>query len=472
MDHLLLAANTADSKVTKGRAGRKQKDIVPVDEKHKKNLEAQRAFRERRSNHIASLEKEVAELKAVIDGRVPLGNDTELELLRQQLLAVTTENSLMKQSSISIDFRSTVPSSASAMVAGIDCVGCSVEKLKTLLCMGQIKSLESKVTELTHENQALKSILASFQAPFLQSFVGGLSMNSSMDVDIAGSNGSPSDFGQEWNDLINGAGSGSIGSGSVQTGGPSTTETPPASTAASATPQIQQQQQPLHQIPDTSPMSATELYGPPETEFARIACNSIPSIKGNKLIDELFDIFTVVSSCCDIHRIRKHMIRMLRIRGKLLDQCAVMDRQKVIEIFVMFLERNKRHTEYRNSLLATLPTPTDEDVDLAAAMANFVDTADSKRFRDSLLAIPPLKDDEPIIKRLCVLLWTPTPPGKGNGVFNRIVKTKKVLEAKLEALEDKTKFSMAMEIQRYSRDSNKTALHSLLVEITSDGEED
>ncbi|KAI9349595.1 hypothetical protein BDR26DRAFT_852425 [Obelidium mucronatum] len=383
----------------------------------------------------------------------------------------------MRQSSIQIDFRSTVPSSASAMVAGIECVGCSVEKLKTLLCMGQIKSLESKVTELLNENQALKSIVSSFQAPFLQSFVNGPSMITSMDLDLTGSNSSPSDFGQEWNDLINGTGgskSGSGGGGSSSSGVGSSSGSNMDGNAtqlqASSTNHFQQQQK-NHQVPQDTPMSATELYGPPECEFARIALNSIPSIKNNKLIDELFDIFTVVSSCADIHRIRKHMIRMLRVRGKLLDSCAVMDRQKVIEIFVMFLERNKRHTEYRNSLLATLSTPTDEDINYAAAVSSFVDTTDSKRFKDSLLAIPALQDSEGVINRLCVLLWTPTPVGKGNAVFNRIVKTKKVLEAKLEALEDKTKFTMAMEIQRYSRDPNKNSLHNLLIELASDGEE-
>ncbi|KAJ3027355.1 UNVERIFIED_CONTAM: hypothetical protein HDU68_003977 [Siphonaria sp. JEL0065] len=500
MEQLLLAANTSNSKAGKAKVGRKQKEVLPVDEKQKKSLEAQRytlesssdsqitdelntpcylshlhsAFRERRSNYVASLEKEVAELKAVIDGRVPLGNDTEVELLRQQLLAVITENSLMKQSSISIDFRSTVPSSASAMVAGIDCVGCSVEKLKTLLCMGQIKNLESKVTELTSENQVLKSIVGTFQNPYLQSFINGPSVvpvndqgrhsngDTNMEVDsTSGSttdspslnhinnynnddtNGttsnnssgrnyrSPSDFEQDLNNLFG-------------------TSNNPNNNSNSNTNSNETNNISIDSNTPITQLTATELYGPPECEFARIAWNSIPSIKGCKYVDEIINIFSAASSSVDAERIRKYRIRLLRARSKLLDQCAVMDRRKVIEIWVMFLERNKRHSEHRTLLLAHLPTLDEHDIYYASAFVNFQHTPASLRFKEALFEIPVLKQYEVEVHKLT----TPSPKGKENEVYDWIVKVKKNLIAKLETIEDNTKWVLAIENQRYSRDKN------------------
>ncbi|KAI9349596.1 hypothetical protein BDR26DRAFT_852428 [Obelidium mucronatum] len=227
----------------------------------------------------------------------------------------------------------------------------------------------------------------------------------------------------------------------------------------------------LHAETPLTQISSTELYGPPECEFARIAFNSIPSIRNSKYIDELFNVFNAASSCVDVDRIRKYRIRLLRARGKLLDSCAVLDRQKVIEIFVMFIERNKRHTEHRAWLGSHLPSLDDNDIYYRSAFVNFKDTAASLRFKESLLEIPSLKGFETDIHKLAVLLWTPSPNGKENEVWDWISTVKKSLIARLQTIEEKTKWTMTIENQRYSRDKSfKDPVYDLTDQVVSDDE--
>ncbi|KAJ3065878.1 hypothetical protein HDU98_010768 [Podochytrium sp. JEL0797] len=438
----------------KGRVGRKRKDTLPLDAKHQRSLEAQRAFRQRRQDHILRLEAQVAALQQVVDGRsAALPGDAENALLKQQLLAATAENALLRQHGVAIDLRSSVPQSLGEATR---CTACSVEKLKTLLCMGQIKAMEGKQAEMMAEMQALRALVSS------------LNINTPMAHAYSGDT-SPafSDFDQEWNDLFN----------SMQTTVDPGATAAASSSSSSSTTHTNSFNTPILNMaatPQETPMTATELYGPPECEFAKIALRSIPSIKDLKEIDEIFDTFTVVSSCVDLNRIRKHMIRMMRCRTKLLDTCAVMDRQKVIEIFVIFLERNKRHSEHRNNLTKEFFSNISMDpATYAAQKANFVDTPEAKRFRASLNSIPALQnpESESAITRLCMLLCTPCPPGKESEIFDLCVKYRKLLDTKMTtaSLEDKTRLNMAMEISRYA---HNTFANLMVEDVSEDGGEE
>ncbi|KAJ3073742.1 hypothetical protein HDU98_000805 [Podochytrium sp. JEL0797] len=435
-----LHADTSEAKAGKKRAGRKPRTVDPTDLKQLKSLEAQRAFRQRRQDHVFGLEQKVAALQAIVDGRSAALPDAEAALLRQQLLAATAENAVLRQHGVAIDLRSSVPQSLGETTR---CPGCSVEKLKTLLCMGQIKSMEGKQAEMLSEIQALRAMV-SLQTSSATPANGSLQISSASTS--KGGQVQPEDD-LFWINLFNSTDTGAIANA------PSPTNTP------TTTPQ--------------TVMSSTELYGQPECEFAKIALRSIPSIQDMKEIDEIFDTFTIVSSCVDLNRIRKHMIRMMNCRTKLMDACAVMDRQKVIETLVLFAERNKKHLDHRLTFmkLAAIPDPT-----IDALLANFVETPESKRFRDSLHSIPAFQNPEAadIITRLCVLVWTPCPKGKEVEMFDLSIKTKKMLDSILRStnssLGDRTKMNMAMEIARISQSNFANLVNEMGGSSESEGE--
>ncbi|KAJ3059944.1 DNA-binding transcription factor yap1, partial [Rhizoclosmatium hyalinum] len=81
--------------------GRKLDTSTPTDKRVAQSREAQRAFRERKANHVKELESKVAELTALVEGKGP--SKTELEL-QQKVEALTAENSLLRQMTFSFDF--------------------------------------------------------------------------------------------------------------------------------------------------------------------------------------------------------------------------------------------------------------------------------------------------------------------------------------------------------------------------------
>ncbi|KAJ3113882.1 hypothetical protein HK100_001864, partial [Physocladia obscura] len=414
-------AGTNGGGVSKSRAGRKPKDTLPSNSRDLKNLQAQRAFRERKQAYIKSLEDEVSDLRARLnlpqsDVKQPL-RDTHspepsstpvtiesatsqqiqkhsersmfmdqsmlIESLNSRILALEAENSMMRQSSVAVDFKSSFPGNGVGFATSSECVSCSVEKMKSLLCMGQIKTLEGKVAELQVECQSLQLIVGSANVwnntlindiVMLDSAVQNSSANllniaSDQNRARASSSESPSDISSPWLGFGNGNASTVAGTGAKGVES--------------------------HAI---GVLSATQLYGPPEIDFAKIALHNLPSLKNSKYVDQFFDTFAAQSNASDQTTIRKLLLKAISIRSKMLNKCNVMDRQKVLEIIGIFYERNKQHAQHRDKMVnEILPKPRrlSKIDNLPTEISHQLN-----RFKDAALAIPSLKGSSCILDEL------------------------------------------------------------------------
>ncbi|KAJ3090184.1 hypothetical protein HK100_007525, partial [Physocladia obscura] len=147
-DLTLTGTVMAGSGVNKSRAGRKPKDTLPSNSRDLKNLQAQRAFRERKQAYIKSLEEEVVELRARLNipqsyvkepreishspepvvstagasmsqeqqqlqeqqqRAILMDQSMLIESLNSRILALEAENSMMRLSSVAVDFKSSFP---------------------------------------------------------------------------------------------------------------------------------------------------------------------------------------------------------------------------------------------------------------------------------------------------------------------------------------------------------------------------
>ncbi|KAI9349554.1 hypothetical protein BDR26DRAFT_852344 [Obelidium mucronatum] len=204
--------------------------------------------------------------------------------------------------------------------------------MKTLVCMGQIKDLEGKLTEAQGELQTLRSLQGLAQ---LFSFNGidslGLQQQQlnqpPFQYSQSASDMFPPDFG-----LLTG----------MQQMSPAIPNSSPQTSSNINLPSE-------NSIPKKP--SANDLYGQPEVDFVRIALKSLPSLKESKYVDLLMDLFLLQCEATDKKWMVKSMLKMMNLRHKLLDSCNVMDRQKVLELLVIFSERNKNHMMHRNSMI-------------------------------------------------------------------------------------------------------------------------
>ncbi|KAJ3032141.1 UNVERIFIED_CONTAM: DNA helicase rad5 [Siphonaria sp. JEL0065] len=458
----------------KSQRGRKRKetDDAPVSgerDKRLANLEAQRTYQAKKKEYVASLEKELAQLRAVVAGKeveVQISTDSDtvdIAELKRQIVVLTAENVLMRQNCAVVDLtqRSTLKEADS------ECANCASEHIRSLVGLGLVKSLELKVAELEDELKTFRNSTATSNALFNgcsgsllgDQYLDGLFGFSSAQNDLLSflnnpfapttSSSSPG-TGMDW---LNTASSSSSTSSIANY--PNIPSIPirrqPKSTASPSPPQ------------NSAFQSATALFGPPECEFARIALKSIPSLSGCKHVDEIFDLFTLQSNSIDKDLIKMCGLKSMALRGKILDACSVVDRQKVIELIVIFLERNRNHVLYRNSLFEesakSEPAPIPLSLDPHREIPE-----ESKRFRAALVSIPSLSTPEAsiLVDELCISIWSDNVKGKGKEKLLKIFAIGKKLEKLCANVQDRTKYSLVTET---FRESSKKRMDVLFEEV-------
>ncbi|KAJ3109365.1 hypothetical protein HK100_003302, partial [Physocladia obscura] len=127
----------------KSNAGRKLKPL-PSTEKKRKNLEAQRSYRQRQTEKVLALEARISQLQCILD----LHALSDLsDPLPQSFFQDTAKNS---------DSISSAPLPA---VAFGSCLGCQAEKARTIIALGQNQLLSAQLAQLQIENQNLKTLL-------------------------------------------------------------------------------------------------------------------------------------------------------------------------------------------------------------------------------------------------------------------------------------------------------------------------
>ncbi|KAJ3066546.1 hypothetical protein HDU99_003820, partial [Rhizoclosmatium hyalinum] len=461
-----------DSEGSKAGRGRKRKEADDASEaaardKRQANLEAQRAFQAKKKEYVAQLEQEVASLREIVAGHAssssssakPILNPTafdsnDIDQLRKLVVVLSAENALMRQSSVLVDFhpKNLTPVSAAAKGKqatasdGNECEKCAAEKIRSYVSLGLVKSLESKIAELQNELQGYR-MASQYQQGVSNSNgdmfgLDGLFGFASSQLDVAAllnqttplfppSNtprfDNPSPNGGNWFDLVE-----------------------PSHTTNSSSPQPNHPTiSPKQAINKPSFQSATDLYGPPECEFARIALKSIPSLANCRHVDELFDAFILQSNSRDKELIKKYGLKTMGLRGKILDACSVMDRQKVIELIVIFLERNKNHVLYRNSMFEEAAKSSNGASSSSTANGGSASNntmkvdipQESKRFRNALVSIPSLSTMEAsaLVDELCHAIWSRNVRGQGKEKLLKIFTMGKKLEKLCISVQDRTK---------------------------------
>ncbi|KAJ3385302.1 hypothetical protein HDU84_002300, partial [Entophlyctis sp. JEL0112] len=125
-------------------------------------------FRERQRLHVAALEARVHELEAAIAATAAASTNLALSPAvgsptDPQTLAIIAENSILRNCAISVNF------SPSLAPGTPGCQTCAVEKARTLIALGQIHCLETRISELMAENHTLRTSAGHFSNAVLVS---------------------------------------------------------------------------------------------------------------------------------------------------------------------------------------------------------------------------------------------------------------------------------------------------------------
>ncbi|KAJ3247484.1 DNA-binding transcription factor yap1 [Chytriomyces hyalinus] len=155
--------------------------------------------------------------------------------------------------------------------------------------------------------------------------------------------------------------------------------------------------------------SATELYGPPQVEFARQMCKSIPSLSNCQAVDEMYSLFTIQASCTDTALLLQYHVKSVRAWYKVFDAVkdSPADRKSLLEVDEVFHLINKDHMNrfYSIASLAaaagtkrrTTQMPPSQPSNQAAST---VPSATLQKLRIELCAIMSLRESLPLIETL------------------------------------------------------------------------
>ncbi|KAJ3122965.1 hypothetical protein HK100_011768, partial [Physocladia obscura] len=429
----------------KSRAGRKPKDTCASSiPRERRNLEAQRSFRERKQQHIKNLEAEVAELRkrlsnepsflirsqissnaifgsTAIPASVAAADNTSalVESLNARILALETENTMIRKNAVAIDLKASFPVGSN----GTDCITCAVEKIKTLLCMGQAKSLEAKVNDLQVECQSLRLLLSSVSFadptkdfPALNSRNAGnpsfeasdsvmqninevenaptLSPTAWLFARSTSSNSIPND-----NENNNNMNNNTNSDDNINDSNTLHNDALPQDTPT------------IHQDDDdVLANSSAELYGPLDIEPTRAAFKSLPSLSNLSSVDKFLNMFVKQTKTRSKQEFRKCTVLMIKARVEILDACSVIERLKAFEIHEMMRERNKNHTLFQDIFIKqdylmnnlhkrNQGNKTANITNKFVRFARFSPTR-LQEFRDTVLAIPLFSGSSEVIDEI------------------------------------------------------------------------
>ncbi|KAJ3087770.1 hypothetical protein HK100_008239, partial [Physocladia obscura] len=369
-----------ERQVSRRKPGPKPKPL-PAAERLRKNLETQRAFRQRKADKIAQLEARVAQLQTIVDAKQPDSNSSECDALRQRLLAAECENSILRQSGIAVDFKASFPTAAAASILQT-CNLCKVEKARTLIALGQLQLLTNQVAELQQENETLKAMF-------------GLDL--SMPVNDLSLVGFRIDNSTPFSAFFASAGNFGLNM---------TTGIMPSSSQASNP--ISLTNTPINTVGKTT----VEIYGAPEIQFAIIGIKSINSLKNCIYVDLYFDSFNaILTTVADKTTYKQFKLKALKLRAMILKACDTASKKKVLEMLWMIHKRNPDHFNHIRKLYGSA-FEAQEEVDPipSASVVNLEDVDPEQQtrisaVRQALLSIPSLRNEAESIETLCFFLF-------------------------------------------------------------------
>ncbi|KAJ3265955.1 hypothetical protein HDU77_003045 [Chytriomyces hyalinus] len=394
------ATTDSSNSKPKGRAGRKLITEPPPTKRAGQNREAQRAYRERKEQYVKSLEQKVQELQDLLaqkDGNsittattTPTSSETNAQFLQLELFEIKNENELLKKLVAATTASSAPTSSTTASPSPpvnvsdstqSDCLNCIKLQLKSIELETQNKLLLQEIFELKQQavgvtfqgvsvgngsaagvlnaaEEFFRSESTSVGHPFSPFDRPGssLGMEDMMKLD-------PFETMFNVNPFVN------FGQVVPMVGGVDSLVTNPAqpvplqqpqsiksqsrfsspNVASPANPSASPANSAINSIDDwvaEEYVQASEMYGPFMMESTRTKLKALPSLKNSKYVDDVLQSFVTAANFTDPKMVKKHLMRIVVTKNKLLDACSLMDRQTVIEVIESFKAMNRLHISH------------------------------------------------------------------------------------------------------------------------------
>ncbi|KAJ3242291.1 DNA-binding transcription factor yap1 [Chytriomyces hyalinus] len=200
--------------------------------------------------------------------------------------------------------------------------------------------------------------------------------------------------------------------------------------------------------------TASEMYGPFMMESTRTKLKALPSLKNSKYVDDVLQSFVTAANFTDPKMVKKHLMRVVVTKNKLLDACSLMDRQTVIEVIEAFKAMNRLHISHMY-MLSSLEIKG-EHVKAPIQYMQLDISEVPAIMRPFLLAvkqIPSLMDAESqdLMDGLCHLVLTQmncTNDADREDSFFKMLDLSRRLQQNCATAEDRSKYMLATELVR------------------------
>ncbi|KAI8837208.1 hypothetical protein BJ741DRAFT_604081 [Chytriomyces cf. hyalinus JEL632] len=427
-----------DTSANNRRRGRKRDSNEPSSHKQMLSREAQRKWRDKRQNHIDTLEKQVVEFRDLLRSK-----NTETALLRSanaqlacDLEAARREIKLIRGDVVSPGYEGPAEKCLN--------FNCAMQLARAEFADAKCVQLEEKVLSLTQEIDGFKTL---FGTALYASAIAGTHSGRKAVAEIVleshrsrenttetpkEDSSSNSPFGFDFESSVN-----SVASIDEWMDEASLQSSPLA----------------------TSFRTAVELYGPVRDQVARYCLKSIPAFKDGKLVDALFNSICSLTKTVDRHRMKKQYIKYINGWNDLMDvTSSVDDRNQAIEITLAFHDLNRKQIDHVLSVLFDSPETVSRRVLRRASFSKL--NPEAIKAIDGLKAIPSLKSVGNIIDDLC-LQFEEDYQLTAEELIHKL-KLVRMLQSMCVTFEDRKKFHA--EFINF-RASNKEASDKLMAEV-------
>ncbi|KAJ3196935.1 hypothetical protein HDU82_001604 [Entophlyctis luteolus] len=392
-------------------------------------------FRERQRLHVAALEARVHELEAAIAATAAASTNLALSPAvgsptDPQTLAIIAENSILRNCAISVNF------SPSLAPGTPGCQTCAVEKARTLIALGQIHCLETRISELMAENHTLRTSAGHFSNAVLVS------------RDFQDSSGCADAL------MVEPSSQPMIVTTNVEVSPPALSVS--VSSAMDEASLRSESSFPVNGL--GSSVCISDLV-----ESAKATLKAIPALKNCEFVEKLFDCYMQCRMLTDEDDFYDGCILFKYYRSKVIDLCTIVEQRDVMEALSEMMEKD-----------IDVP-PQDflfrEKFDLISdpvVRAEKIEKLDKERggrvsaARAAFLSIPSLKNMDEYVDDFCITLFTKHSAGQAKEKLLRIA-SKNTLYQALKP-EDTLQFRLLIEALRKG---NRDVFDGLMAEVFS-----
>ncbi|KAJ3107086.1 hypothetical protein HK100_003644 [Physocladia obscura] len=324
-----------------------------------------RALRERKVQYIKNLEAQVAELSARLSVAQPQEARALISGLEAQIVHLRTECTILRQQQQQQS--AVVFDSSKFNQIKVECISCAAEKMKSEAYLSQIRFLDMKVSELNSELSLLRQPLTTTSK--IVDLSSGLCQSDSQTFTFQNTafltestllpqrQAEFSEWMQPFNETLQ-----------LDPFMFDFTLTRSAASVAAPASDSEWQDTMAEESTKILKYSATELYGPPETQFVKLLVKDVTYFQNERntaLLNRALNLFLVSlyayqnlklinnltqaqSKFRNERSIKQYLVKMCHIVGQMFSEIANDEKAKCVSILSIFVERNKAHVDYMN----------------------------------------------------------------------------------------------------------------------------